>query len=89
MVKLMDVLSKAKLTATTAAATSCKTKAKHDAEKHKAWIEKCRNATKCKHCKKSIQTVPKLNSGNSRKMQPNGLLTGSPPSQVDGARDLQ
>jgi hypothetical protein len=31
-----------------------------------------------------IQTVPKLNAGNLRKMQPNSLLTGNPPSQVDG-----
>jgi hypothetical protein len=52
MAKLMDVLSKTKLTATPAAATSSKTKAKCDTEKHKAWIEKCRNATKGKHCKK-------------------------------------
>ncbi len=52
MAKLMDILSKAKLTATPAAATLGKTKAKHDAEKHKAWVEKCRNVTKCKHCNK-------------------------------------
>jgi hypothetical protein len=50
--KLMDVLSKAKPTATPAAATSGKTKAERDAEKHKAWVEKRRNATKCKHCNK-------------------------------------
>jgi hypothetical protein len=52
MAKLMDILSKAKPIATPAAATSGKTKAKRDTEKHKAWVEKCRNATKCKHCDK-------------------------------------
>ncbi len=52
MAKLMDVLSKAKPTATPAAATLGKTKAKRDAEKHKAWVEKERRATKCKHCDK-------------------------------------
>ncbi len=52
MAKLMDVLSEAKPTATPAAATLGKTKAKCNAEKHKAWVEKCRNATKYKHCNK-------------------------------------
>ncbi len=52
MVKLMDVLSKAKPTATPAAATLGKTKAEQDAETHKAWVEKRRNVTKCKHCNK-------------------------------------
>jgi hypothetical protein len=52
MAKLMEVLSKAMLTAKPAAATSGKTKSKCDAEKHKAWIDKCKNATKCKHCNK-------------------------------------
>jgi hypothetical protein len=42
MAKLMEVLGKAKPMATPAAATSGKTKAKRDAEKHKAWIvQKC------------------------------------------------
>ena len=36
--------------ATPSAATSGKTKAECDAEKYKAWVERCRNATKCKHC---------------------------------------
>ncbi len=49
MAKLMDLLSNSEPTETPAAATSGKTKAKRDAEKHKAWVEKCRNATKCKH----------------------------------------
>jgi hypothetical protein len=52
MAKLMDILSKAKPTATPAAATLGKTKAERNAKKHKAWVEKCRNATKCKHCNK-------------------------------------
>ncbi len=52
MAKLMDVLSKAKPTAIPAAATLGKTKAKCDAEKHKAWVERRRNPTKCKHCNK-------------------------------------
>jgi hypothetical protein len=52
MAKLMDILSKAKPTATPAAATSGNTKAKRDAEKHKAWVEKRRNVTKCKYCDK-------------------------------------
>jgi hypothetical protein len=52
MAKLMDMLSKAKMTATPSAATLGKTKAEHDAEKYKAWVERCRNATKCKHCDK-------------------------------------
>ncbi len=86
MAKLMDVLRKAKPTATPAATTLGKTKAERNAEKHKAWVEKHRNATKCKHCNKFH---PNRNAGNSRKMQPNSLLTGSPPSQVDGAQDLQ
>ncbi len=45
MAKLMDVLSKAEPTAAPAAATSGKPKAERNAEKHKAWVEKCRNAT--------------------------------------------
>jgi hypothetical protein len=52
MAKLMEVLSKATPMATPAAATLGKTKSKRNAEKHKAWIEKCKNATKCKHCNK-------------------------------------
>jgi hypothetical protein len=52
LAKLMDVLSKAKPMATPAAAILGKTKAKRDAKKHKAWVEKCRNATKCKRCDK-------------------------------------
>jgi hypothetical protein len=52
MAKLMDMLSKAKMTATPSAATSDKAKAEHDAEKYKAWVERHRNATKCKHCDK-------------------------------------
>jgi hypothetical protein len=52
MAKLMDMLSKTKTTATPSAATSGKTKAKSDAEKYKAWVERCRNATKCKHYNK-------------------------------------
>jgi hypothetical protein len=49
MAKLMDMLSKAKTMATPSAATSGKTKAECDAEKYKAWVERRRNATKCKH----------------------------------------
>jgi hypothetical protein len=45
MAKLMDVLSKAKPMATPAAATLGKIKAKRDAENHKTWVEKRRNAT--------------------------------------------
>ncbi len=52
MAKLMDMLSKAKMTAMPSAATLGKTKAKHDAEKYKAWVERRRNATKCKYCDK-------------------------------------
>jgi hypothetical protein len=52
MANLMEVLSKATLVATPAAATLGKTKYKRNAEKHKAWIEKCKNTTKCKHCNK-------------------------------------
>ncbi len=52
MTKLMDMLSKAKMMATPSAATSGKTKAKCDAEKYKAWVERRRNPTKCKHCNK-------------------------------------
>jgi hypothetical protein len=51
MAKLMEVLSKALPAAAAAlAATSmANSKTEHAAEKHKAWIEKCKNATKCKH----------------------------------------
>jgi hypothetical protein len=52
MAKLMDMLSKAKTTATPSIATLGKTKAKCDAEKYKAWVERRRNATKSKHCDK-------------------------------------
>ncbi len=52
MAKLMDMLSKAKTMAMPSAATLGKTKAECDAEKYKAWVERCRNATKCKHCNK-------------------------------------
>jgi hypothetical protein len=52
MTKLMDMLSKAKTTATPSAATSGKTKAKCNAEKYKAWVERRRNVTKCKDCNK-------------------------------------
>ncbi len=52
MAKLMDMLSKAKMMATPSAATSGKTKAKRNAEKYNAWVERPRNATKCKHCDK-------------------------------------
>jgi hypothetical protein len=52
MAKLMDMLSKAKMTARPSAATLVKTKAERDTEKYKAWVEKRRNATKCKHCDK-------------------------------------
>jgi hypothetical protein len=52
MAKLMDMLSKAKMAAMPSAATSGKTKAKRNAEKYKAWVERHRNATKCKHCNK-------------------------------------
>ncbi len=52
MAKLMDLLSKAKMTATPSAATSGKTKVERDAEKYKAWVERHRNATTCKHCNK-------------------------------------
>ncbi len=52
MAKLMDMLSKTKMTAMPSAATSGKTKAKRDAEKYKAWVERRRNATKLKHCNK-------------------------------------
>ncbi len=52
MAKLMDMLSKAKTMATPSAATSGNTKAERDAEKYKAWVERRKNATKCKHCNK-------------------------------------
>ena len=52
MAKLMDMLSKAKTTAMPSTATSGKTKAECDAEKNKAWVERCKNVTKCKHCDK-------------------------------------
>jgi hypothetical protein len=52
MAKLMDMLSKAKTMATPSAATLGKTKAKQDIEKYKAWVERRRNATKCKQCNK-------------------------------------
>jgi hypothetical protein len=52
MAKLMDMLSKAKTTATPSAAILGKTKAERNAEKYKAWVERCRNATKCNHCDK-------------------------------------
>jgi hypothetical protein len=90
MAKLMDMLNKAKTMATPSAATSGKTKAKCDAEKKTRHglrgAEMRQNASIATN---SIQTVPNLNAGNSKKMQPNGLLTGNLPSQVDGVQDLQ
>jgi hypothetical protein len=52
MVKLMEVLSKAlpAAMAALAATSAANDKTKCAVAKHKAWIEKCRNAMKCKHC---------------------------------------
>jgi hypothetical protein len=52
MAKLMEVLSKAlpAATAALAAMSTANSKTERAAAKHKAWIEKCKNATKCKHC---------------------------------------
>ncbi len=52
MAKFMEVLSKASLAATAALAAmlAANSKTERVAAKHKAWIEKCQNATKCKHC---------------------------------------
>jgi hypothetical protein len=52
MAKLMEVLSKAlpAATATSAATSAANSKTERAAAKHKAWIEKCKNTTKCKHC---------------------------------------
>jgi hypothetical protein len=52
MAKLMEVLSKALLAATAASAatSAANSKTERAAAKHKAWIEKCQNAKKCKHC---------------------------------------
>ncbi len=52
MAKLMEVLSKAlpAAMAVLAATSAANSKTERAAAKHKAWIEKCKNATKCKHC---------------------------------------
>ncbi len=52
MAKLMEVLSKAlpAATAASAAMSAANSKTERAAAKHKMWIEKCKNATKCKHC---------------------------------------
>jgi hypothetical protein len=52
MAKLMEMLSKASLAATAmlAAMSAANSKTERAAAKHKAWIDKCQNATKCKHC---------------------------------------
>ena len=52
MAKLMELLGKAAPTAAATVATSAKSKTERDAEKHKSWIEKCKKASKCKHCDK-------------------------------------
>ena len=52
MAKLMELLGKAAPTAAATVATSGKSKTERDAEKHKWWIEKCKKASKCKHCNK-------------------------------------
>jgi hypothetical protein len=52
MAKLIEVLSKAlpAATATLAAMSAANSKTERAAAKCKAWIEKCQNTTKCKHC---------------------------------------
>jgi hypothetical protein len=52
MAKLMEVLSKALPAAIAALAgtSAANSKTERAAAKHKGWIEKCQNATKCKHC---------------------------------------
>ncbi len=52
MANIMEVLSKAlpATTAALAATSAANSKTERAAAKHKAWIEKCQNATKCKHC---------------------------------------
>jgi hypothetical protein len=52
MAKLMEVLSKALpvAAAALAATPAANSKIERAAAKHKAWIEKCKNAMKCKHC---------------------------------------
>jgi hypothetical protein len=52
LAKLLEGLSKALLAAMAAlpAMSAANSKTERAAAKHKAWIEKCKNATKCKHC---------------------------------------
>jgi hypothetical protein len=54
MTKLVELLSKAlsAATATPAATLTANSKSERAAARQKAWIEKCKNATKCKHCNK-------------------------------------
>jgi hypothetical protein len=54
MTKLVKLLSKASSAAmaTPAATLTANSKSERAAARQKAWIEKCKNATKCKHCDK-------------------------------------
>jgi hypothetical protein len=54
MTKLVKLLSKAlsAATATPAATLTANSKSERAAARQKAWIEKCKNSTKCKHCNK-------------------------------------
>jgi hypothetical protein len=55
MTKLVGLLSKAlpAATATLAATLIANSKSERAAARQKVWIEKCKNATKCKHCNKT------------------------------------
>jgi hypothetical protein len=89
MAKLMDMLSKAKMIAMPSAATLGKTKTNGTQKNTRHGLRGAEMQQNASIVTNSIQTIPKLNAGNSRKIQPNSLLTGNSPSQVDGARDLQ
>jgi hypothetical protein len=54
MTKLVELLNKAlsAAKATPAATLTANSKSERAAARQKAWIEKCKNATKCKHCDK-------------------------------------
>ncbi len=54
MTKLVKLLSKASsaATATPAATSTANSKSERAAARQKAWIEKCKNATKCNFCNK-------------------------------------
>jgi hypothetical protein len=77
MTKLVELLSKAlsAATATPAAMLTANSKSERAAARQKAWIEKCKNATKCKHRDKIV-----VNVGNWKQMLPNNLPIGSLPS---------